>query len=660
MQKKLLYFFLMFSTVWLMQGCSLNSRLKKAEKEFSMGEYYSAGEKYRKLFSQIPAKDRGTRAKVLFNQAECARLLNYTNAEQMYANAIRFGYPDSLVYLRYAQVLHRNAKYDLAAKNYAIYLQKDSSHIMAENGLKALELSTQFKAAPTPYVVKKADVFNARRSYSFSPAFSGSDGDMLFFTSNRSLNAKSAAKNSRINGAPVNKIFSSKKNAAGKWEKPQIAAAEEATTTVTDDGVVSFTTDGRVMFMTRARQQTTGETGAEIYVSSRAGGSWSAPKKLEIFRDSTISVAHPAIAPDDMTLYFVSDAPNGFGGKDIWVATYDEGVVKDVRNAGSQINTPGDEMFPTVRRDGTLYFSSNGLPGIGGLDIFKAVQKDKDWTVENIGMPINSNFDDFGIAFEGNAERGFFSSNRGENRGYDNIWSFELPEYEYLLEGRVLDENQNPIPDAYVRLVSNSGINARVQVKKDGTYRIKIDKNIDCVMMATARGYLNKEARLSTVGVKESKIFSQDFSLVTIYKPIQMDNIFYDFGKWTLTPASETGLQELVKILRDNPNITIEISAHTDHVGNNEANKTLSERRAQSVVEYLISAGIAKDRLTAVGYGEEKPFVVNAVTAQKFSFLKENDELTEAFVNALPADQQEQAKQINRRTEFRVLKTTYR
>jgi len=224
----------------------------------------------------------------------------------------------------------------------------------------------------------------------------------------------------------------------------------------------------------------------------------------------------------------------------------------------------------------------------------------------------------------------------------------------------VLDENQRPVPDAYVRLVSNSGINARVQVKKDGTYRIKIDKNIDCVMMATARGYLNKEARLSTVGVKESKIFSQDFSLVTIYKPIQMDNIFYDFGKWTLTPASETGLQELVKILRDNPNITIEISAHTDHVGNNEANKTLSERRAQSVVEYLISAGIAKDRLTAVGYGEEKPFVVNAATAQKFSFLKENDELTEAFVNALPADQQEQAKQINRRTEFRVLKTTYK
>ena len=584
----------------------------------------------------------------------------------MYANAIRFGYPDSLVYLRYAQSLHRNAKYDLAAKNYAIYLNKDSTDVMAANGLKALELSAKFKANPTPYIVKKADVFNARRSNSFSPAFSGTDGDLLFFTSNRTLNAKSAPKNSRITGFPLNKIYSSKKNAAGKWEKPQALAAEEATSTNTttatayDDGVVSFTTDGRMMFMTRARQQTNGETGAEIYVSSRAGGSWSEPKKLEIFKDSTITVAHPAIAPDDMTRFFVSDAPNGFGGHDIWIATYECGTVTDIHNAGSEINTSGDEMFPTVRRDGTLYFSSNGLPGIGGLDIFKAVKTDDSWIIENMGMPINSNFDDFGIAFEGNADRGYFSSNRGESRGFDNLWSFEMPEYEYLLEGRVIDENQNPVSDAYVRLVSNSGINARVQVKKDGTYRIKIDKDIECVMMATARGYLNRSATLSTMGLKQSKVFSQDFTLATIYKQIQMDNIFYDFGKWTLTPASETGLQELVKILRDNPNITIEISAHTDHVGNNEANKTLSERRAESVVEYLIGAGIAKDRLTAVGYGEEKPFVVNTATAQKFSFLKENDVLTAAYINALPADQQEEAKQINRRTEFRVLKTTYR
>jgi len=264
------------------------------------------------------------------------------------------------------------------------------------------------------------------------------------------------------------------------------------------------------------------------------------------------------------------------------------------------------------------------------------------------------------MTFEGVGEKGFFTSNRGQNRGHDGLWTFELPAYEYILEGKVFDETLTPIPDAVVRLVSNTGMIVRVQTKKDGTYRIKVDKNMDCVMMASARGYLNREGKLSTQGVKESKTFKQDFQLSTIYKPIQIENIFYEFGKWNLTSASEAGLQELVKVLKDNPNITIEISAHTDFVGNNESNKVLSEKRAKSVVDYLITAGIPAARLTSVGYGEEKPIVVDALVAQKFTFLKENDVLDEAFVTKLSASDQEKANQINRRTEFRVVKTTYK
>lgn len=642
----------------LLQGCSLKSRIKKADKQFEMGEYYGASEKYKKLFSKVPVKNPDLRASVAFNQAECYRMLNYANAEQMYAVALRFGYPDSLVYLRYAQVLQRNAKYDLAVKNYAVFLNKDSSHVFAKNGLRALELSDHFKDNPTNYIVTKT-AFNQRRAYTFSPAFLGNDGDVLFFTSNRSINKKVAKKTNQITGGPVNNVFSVKKNAAGKWEKPEIAG-EEINSVSSDDGVCSFSDDGRIMFITRAHQELATDAGTEIYVSNRAGGSWSSPKKIEIFKDSTISVAHPAIAPDGETLYFVSDSPQGFGGKDIWKAKYDNGVVSQVENLGPEINTPGDEMFPTVRRNGTLYFSSNGLPGIGGLDIFKAVYEDDGWTVENMGLPLNSNFDDFGMTFEGDLEKGFFSSNRGDIRGYDAIWSFEQPEYEYLLEGRVEDDRQNPIPDAIVRLVSSTGINAKVQAKKDGTYRIKLEKNVDCVMMAGARGYLNKEARFSTQGVTESKVFTQNFKLSTIYKPIQLENIFYEFGKWELTPASEAGLQELVAVLNDNPNITIEISAHTDHIGNNQANKVLSEKRAQSVVDYLIKNSIAPDRLTSVGWGEEKPFEADVLTAQSYPFLKENDILTESLINTLTPEQQEQAKQINRRTEFRVVKTTYK
>lgn len=658
MLKKLLYVLLIASTTFLFQGCSLKSRIKKADKQFEIGEYYGASERYKKIFSKIPAKDKLLRARLYYNQGECFRLLNYANAEQMYANAIRFGHTDSLVYLRYAQVLQRNGKYDAASKNYAIYLKKDSTHVFAVNGLKALKLAETFKAKPTNYIVKKFDAFNARRTYTFSPAYLSDEGDALFFTSNRSFNQKVKQKNNQITGSPNNNIFSVKKNAAAKWEKPVIVGSE-INTLSTDDGVCSFTTDGRMMFFTRARQQESSAAGTEIYVSNRAGGAWSEPKKISIFKDSTISVAHPAVASDGQTLYFVSDSPEGFGGKDIWKAKYDNGDVKEIQNLGAEINTPGDEMFPTVR-DEVLYFSSNGLPGIGGLDLFKAVFANEKWTVENLGIPLNSNYDDFGITFEANKEKGFFTSNRGETRGFDAIWSFELPEYEYLLEGKVVDENMNPIPEAIVRLVSNSGINARVQAKKDGTYRIKLEKDVECVMMASARGYLNKEARITTMGVKQSKVYTQDFQLSTIYKPIQIENIFYDFGKFTLTSASESGLQELVKVLKDNPNITIEISAHTDHVGNNEANKVLSEKRAQSVVEYLVKAGIPAARLSSVGWGEDKPFVVDANTAQKYPYLKENDVLNEAFVNALNSDQQEQAKQINRRTEFRVLKTTYK
>lgn len=644
----------------VLQGCGPAAQLKKADKKFEIGEYYTAADLYKRLFNRIPPKDKEVRARVAFNIGECYRILNYTATETNYANALRYGYADSILYLRYAQVLQRNGKYKEAAANYTIYLKKDSNNVVARNGLKAARLFETYKKQPTAYVVKIFDLFNFRRSHTYSPSYQSADGDVLFFTSDRSANKKTQQKNTGITGLPVSSIYTARKNAAGKWEKPEPLVVENKTV-VSEDGVTAFSSDGNTMFFTRSRQQANSDSGTEIFVSNRAGGSWSEAKKVSLFKDSTISVAHPAISPDGMTLVFVSDAKGGKGGKDLWQATLSGGEWKEIRNLGSDFNTEGDEMFPAFRHDGSLYFASNGLPGIGGLDIFKATPtKQNGWVVENMGMPVNSAFDDFGISFEGKADKGFFTSNRNEARGYDMIYSFEMPVFEYALEGKVTDQNQSPVPDAIIRMVSNTGINTKVQAKKDGTYRIRIDKDIECVLLATSRGYLNKSARISTVGAKQSKVYTQNFVLQTIYKPIQMENIFYEFGKWELTPASETGLQALVKILTDNPNITIELSAHTDFVGNNESNKVLSAKRAQSVVDYLIKAGIQPDRLSSVGYGEEKPYVVDAATAQKYTFLKENDILTEEYITKLTPEQQEQANQINRRTEFRVLKTTYK
>jgi len=660
MRLKLSSFVFVLFAIFLLQGCSVKARIKKADKRFAIGEYYAAGELYRRVYGSISSKDKPLRARISFQQGECYRLINYNRAERSYSNAIRYNYSDSIAFLRYAQILQRNGKYAEAAINYSIYLQKNSNDTVAKNGLIASQMAAVWKKEPTRYVVRRADFFNTRRTDNFSPAFLGSSADMMIFTSSRAFNKKLVQKNNAITGLPNNNMFMARKNAGGKWEKPDLLEGE-VNTLDGDDGVCAFSPDGKTMYFTRARKVLNGEIGTEIYSSNRAGGTWSTPQVIKIFEDSTVSVAHPAIAPDGQTLYFVTDYKKGLGGKDIFKATLENGVCKYIENLGSQINTSGDEMFPTMREDGRLYFSSNGLGGFGGLDIFIATPlKAGGWNVENAGVPVNSQADDFGMTFAGSTESGFFTSNRNETRGYDAIWSFELPELAYILEGKVVDEKGNVVPDARVRMVSNNGTNARVQAKKDGMYRFKLDKNAEYVLMASARGYLNQKNELSTQGLNDSKTFTLDFQLSAISKPIEMDNIFYEFGKWDLTPASETGLQALVKLLTDNPNITIELSANTDYVGNNEANKILSKRRAQSVVNYLITAGIAAERLTSVGYGEEKPVVVDASIAQKYPYLKVNDVLDEYFVLKLTPEQQEQANQINRRTEFRVLKTTYK
>ena len=401
------------------------------------------------------------------------------------------------------------------------------------------------------------------------------------------------------------------------------------------------------------------DLGAKIYTSTRASGEWGEGQELRLFADSSITVGHPALNAHGDTLYFVSDAPGGYGGKDIYMAILDGSNWGEIQNLGPQINTADDELFPHYRADGRLYFSSKGHPGVGGLDIFYAVRRDSVWDLFNMGAPFNSSNDDFGITFAGTSENGFFSSNRGQKRGYDQIYSFTLPAMEFIVEGTILDTKGEAIADATIRLVGDDGTNVKAQVRRDGTYRLKLNKDTRYAMLATARGYLNAQQLMSTQGLNDSHTYKYNFTLPLISKPVKMTNIFYEFGKWTLTSNSEQGLNELVKLLNDNPNITIELAAHTDMVGNNDANKQLSLRRAQSVVDYLIQHGIKADRLTPVGYGEEKPVVVDEELHKQYTFLPKDQLLDEAFISTLTADKQEICHSLNRRTEFRVLKTTY-
>lgn len=633
-----------------------SAKLSDAEEKQRIGEYYEAAAIYRKVYTKTSPKKRDLRGYIAYRMAECNRLINNTaKATSAYMNAIRYDYPDSTVYLRMGQMLQKTGRYPDAIKNYDTYLENDPGNLLAINGIQGCELAPGWRKNPTRYEVRRMDKFNSRRG-EFSPMLTGDKYDQLYFASSRSKDKD--AKVSAITGQNNNNLFLVKQDEKGAWLAP--VELEDEVNTEYDEGTPSFSPDGNTMYYTYCAQDPEGPRTAEIYISTRSSAKWGKGTRATIVKDSVTALGHPSISPDGKYLYFVSDAVGGFGGKDIFRARVAGNDFGPMENLGEAINTPGDEMFPYVRDSVTLYFASNGHPGMGGLDLFKATQDSTGkWNVENLGAPINSMADDFGITFAGKEERGFFCSNRNDARGYDHIYSFELPTITIFIEGIVNDVDEYPIEDATVRIVGKDGLNVKVPVKKDGTYRVELERDIRYVMMASARGYLNQNYELHTGPEEKNETYIVDFYLSPISKPVVIDNIFYDFDKATLRPESKKALDEMIKMLNDNPNVTIELGAHTDRKGSDQYNERLAQRRAQSVVDYLIAGGIEAARLEAKGYGESVPKTINKKMAKQFDFLKEGDALTEEFILALPPEQQEIADQINRRTEFKVLRTNY-
>lgn len=633
-----------------------SAKLSDAEEKQRIGEYYEAAAIYRKVYTKTSPKKRDLRGYIAYRMAECNRLINNTGkATSAYMNAIRYDYPDSTVYLRMGQMLQKTGRYPEAIKNYDIYMENDPSNLLAINGIQGCELAPGWKKNPTRYEVRRMDKFNSRRG-EFSPMLAGDKYDQLYFASSRSKDKD--AKVSAITGQNNNNLFLVKQDEKGAWLAP--VELEDEVNTEYDEGTPSFSPDGNTMYYTYCAQDPEGPRTAEIYISTRSSAKWGKGTRATIVKDSVTALGHPSISPDGKYLYFVSDAVGGFGGKDIFRARVAGNDFGPMENLGEEINTPGDEMFPYVWDSVTLYFASNGHPGMGGLDLFKATQDSTGkWKVENLGAPINSMADDFGITFAGKEERGFFCSNRNDARGYDHIYSFERPTITIFIEGIVNDVDEYPIEDATVRIVGKDGLNVKVPVKKDGTYRVELERDIRYVMMASARGYLNQNYELHTGPEEKNETYIVDFFLSPISKPVVIDNIFYDFDKATLRPESKKALDEMIKMLNDNPNVTIELGAHTDRKGTDQYNERLAQRRAQSVVDYLIAGGIEAARLEAKGYGESVPKTINKKMAKQFDFLKEGDVLTEEFILALPPEQQEIADQINRRTEFKVLRTNY-
>lgn len=655
--KKAVYIIVCLLLTAVAAGCR-SPKLSEADAQFQRGEYYDASVTYKKVYNKLRKKEeRPQRGEVAFKMGRCYRLLNMSaRASAAFQNALRYEYPDSTTHFMLAQALHADGKYAAALRSYDKYLEFCPDDSLAINCAEGCRTAQEIRARGSRYVVKQAKLFNSRRA-DFCPMYLGADCDQIYYTS--TTEKATGDKKSEITGMKNADVFFSKKNEKGEWERPEPVEGE--LNTEFDEGIVAFSPDAQTMYLTKARRELNAPTSVEIYTSTRSDAKWSAPVKFEITADTLSTFGHPAVSPDGEYLYFVSDMPGGYGGKDIWRISLKERQGSLV-NLGPDINTEGNDDFPYVRSDGSLYFSSDGHPGMGGLDIFRATAvgdpADMRWKVENMGFPINSAGDDFGITF-GKGEDGFFSSNRGDARGYDHIYSFEYDPVRIAIEGLVMDKDEEPVKNAIIRIVGNDGSNQKEVARDDGSFSFALQRGVKYVMLAGAKGYLNQKQEFASDSTMEDANYWVEFILPSISKPSVVENIFYDYDKADLRPESKTALNELIAVLHDNPNVTIEMASHTDRWGSDAYNINLSERRAKSVVDYLVENGISRNRLQPHGYGKSRPKTVTKRIARLYPQFKEGDILTEEFIKTLSEEDQQAADQINRRTEFSVLSLTY-
>lgn len=647
---------LLVLSLLLLAGCGAEKNMKKAEKFMTIGEYYDAASQYKQAYSKTPPKERDRRGLIAGKMAVCYRKINSTpKAVAAYRNMVRYNKATVDDRLELGRQLLKNGDYKQAAEQFRVVLDSMPDNVLARNGLLSAQQAHAWKKQGSRYTVKRMDVFNSRRA-EYSPMLSGDQFDQLYFTSTR--NDATGDELSGITGTKNGDIFVSQKDDKGKWSKPEVVNG--GLNTEADEGASCLSPDQREMYLTQCVTDPSYPRYAQIVKSNRSDAAWGKASSVELTKDTLSCFAHPAVSPDGQWLYFVSDMPGGKGGLDIWRVRITSAGYGGVENLGEPINTPGNEMFPTFRPNGDLYFSSDGHPGMGGLDIFIAHPgKTGRYVLEHPGYPLNSQGDDFGMTFEGVKNRGFFSSNRNDGRGWDHIYSFVNPEIVQSVKGWVYEQEGYELPAAQVYMIGSDGTNLKLGVKSDGSFEKELTPGVEYMFLATCKGFLNHKEELKVVPMNDSHEYVLQFPLASIIAPVLIDNIFYDFNKATLRPESQTALDELVKLLNENPNVTIELSSHCDYKGSSAYNKLLAQRRAESVVNYLVDKGIARDRLSPVGYGKEKPKTIRKKLTEKLTWLKEGDVLTEEFIKKLDPEKQEICNQLNRRTEFIVLRTTY-
>ncbi|MDR2962246.1 MAG: OmpA family protein [Bacteroidales bacterium] len=647
------------AAVLLATACASQAKLtRKAEMVYEAGEYAKAADLFEKLLEGEESKVN--QAQYNFQLAECYRHLNNSRkAEAAYRKAIRLKTREKEAYYWAGYMALKNEKYKEALEAYKAFQKAIPKDIRSKIGIESVAAAQEWKENPTRYIVENVKAINSHES-DFAPAYMSADFLSIYFTSARAEEDEKQSVN-QVSGMYTTQLYEARIDRKGVWNKP-VKLIDTTLNTPFDNGALAASPDGTTIYYTICKMEPGKNLGCQIYTSLLRGGVWTTPQRIPIVSDS-ISIGHPSISADGLELYFSSRMKGGIGGSDIWkiTRTSESAAWSAPINLGPEINTESDEDFPFIREDGILFFSSDGRVGMGGFDIYRATKNESNkWQVVNMQSPINSSGDDFGIIFQGSTEKGLFTSNRKGGRGEDDIYSFELPELQLVANGKLRDmSTKKPIADAEILLIGSDGSRQSVRSKPDGAYSFKLNQYVDYIVIGANQGYLRKKMSVSTRNVFDNKTFDVDIDLITMAKPVKVPNIFYESGKWTLNESSKTAVEELGKMLDDNPNIIIEIGAHTDMIGDPDANMKLSARRAQSVVDYLLQQGYDAERIVAQGFGISRPVVVSEEIAREIPEFTVGTELSPDYIIGLPRDLQDKANQINRRTELKILASNY-
>jgi len=654
-----------------LQAQRKNRVIQKADKAFDVEMYFEADELYKKGYKKT--KNKAIKAEILFKRAECYRYQSkFKDAAIFYKKALEANYNDVIVDLRFAEMLMAIGKYEPALKLFKRFQKKSPKDTRAEARIISCQFAIDWTANPTRHEVYVHTPFNSH-SHDYAPAWGNRDHSLVYFVSSRK-----GSSNDRMDdrtGQFFTDIYSSSLSKAGtKWSKP--IGLPSPINTDNHEGTLCLNQNGTTMFFTTCQSENKKELGCEISISQLKGKLWGSLNKLEVKVDSNTTIGHPTISFDETVVIFSADMSGGYGGKDLWMVTkVARGQWSEPANLGPAVNTDEDEMFPFLHHDGSLYFASDGHVGMGGLDIYKSELDDNGIYVSaiNLKYPINSSADDFGIIVERKSERGYFSSNRvtwtgedgivNKSNGSDNIYQFELPTLVITLQGVITDTKTGAVvTGANVKLVGDDNSAVEVTTDNTGSYYFDLTPLISYEIIVSKENYLNNKVIETTVDLEVNTDIVRDINIDPILQDIVLPRIEYDFKKWELREQSKEDLNVIYDLMMKYTDIVVGLTSHTDCRGTENHNLTLSQKRADACIQYLISKGIAAERLVSNGKGESQPYILEGLDAKHSQrgglftkkIFKEGDVLTESYINKLKNKFKETAHQYNRRTTFTI------